>query len=49
MTRKLFIAVLMAATSPAFAQNFVVHAGHMVDVDRGEVLTDRAQCRIRAA
>jgi hypothetical protein len=26
----------------AFAQTVVVHAGRMVDVDRGEVLTDRA-------
>ena len=44
MTRsKLFMAVLFAvATTPAFAQTIVVHAGHMVDVDNGNVLTDRA-------
>ena len=40
---KLFTALLLAlAAAPAFAQTVVVHAGRMVDVDRGEVLTDRA-------
>ena len=32
----------LAATTPAFAQTTLVHAGRMVDVDRGEVLADRA-------
>lgn len=40
---KLFTALLLAlAATPTFAQTFVVHAGRMVDVDRGEVLADRA-------
>ncbi|MCC8362752.1 amidohydrolase family protein [Lysobacter sp. A6] len=40
---KLVTALLFATLSPtAFAQTVVVHAGRMVDVDKGEVLADRA-------
>lgn len=40
---KLFTALLLAILAPtAFAQTIVVHAGRMVDVDKGEVVADRA-------
>jgi imidazolonepropionase-like amidohydrolase len=38
----LLAALLIAATGSAHADKLVVHAGRMVDVDRGEVLADRA-------
>jgi imidazolonepropionase-like amidohydrolase len=40
---KLSSALLLAMIAcPAFAQSLVVHAGKLVDVDRGEVVADRA-------
>ncbi len=46
-TTNLMTALLLATAAPLStnalaAQPMVIHAGHMVDVDRGEVLADRA-------
>jgi len=46
-TTNLLTALVLAAAAPlssdaSSAQPMVIHAGHMVDVDRGEVLADRA-------
>ena len=40
---KLFTALLFATLAPTtFAQTTVIHAGKLVDVDKGEVVADRA-------
>jgi imidazolonepropionase-like amidohydrolase len=41
-TAPLYVALLLAAASPARADTLVIHAGKLVDVDAGTVLSDQA-------